>query len=97
VIGLVGNAAFQLILLQIFRASGGQWSLAAVGHATLNTFGGSFFFTMVSGPDQDRLGLLLSGAYALLAIIALIVQGRRGHAVMREPTPVDLTTPTTRV
>jgi hypothetical protein len=83
--GFVANAAFQLILLQVFRASGGRWSLAAVWHATLNTFGGSFFFLMVSGADQERLGLLLSGAYALLAIVALAL-GRRSVAD-RSPEP----------
>jgi membrane protease YdiL (CAAX protease family) len=82
VMGVVGNAAFQFILLQIFSASGGRWSLAAVWHATLNTFGGSFFFTMVSGADNTRLGLLLSGAYALLAIVVLI--RRRGEASAQE-------------
>jgi membrane protease YdiL (CAAX protease family) len=82
VMGFVGNAAFQLILLQIFSASGGRWSLAAVWHTTLNTFGGSFFFTMVSGADNTRLGLLLSGAYALLATVVLI--RRRGETSAEE-------------
>ena len=76
VMGFVGNAAFQLVLLQVFRLSGGQWALAAVWHATLNTFGGSFFSTMVSGADHYRLELLLSAAYTLLAIGALAA-GRR--------------------
>lgn len=65
--GLLGNAGFQLVLLWLLR-SGGSWTLAAVWHATLNTFGGSFLFTMVSGADKERLGLLLGVAYALLAL-----------------------------
>jgi membrane protease YdiL (CAAX protease family) len=81
--GFVGNAAFQLILLQVLRLSGGRWSLAAVWHATLNTFGGSFFSTMVSGADHYRLEVLLSAAYALLAIVALVV----GHRSIRELEP----------
>jgi membrane protease YdiL (CAAX protease family) len=84
VMGFVGNAAFQLILLEMLRA-GGPWSLAAVWHATLNTFGGSFFFTMVAGADFDRLELLLAGAYTVLAIVAVFL-GRR-YARTREPDP----------
>jgi len=94
VMGIVGNAAFQLILLQLFRGSG-QWSLAAVWHATLNTFGGSFFTAMVTGADQARYGLLLSAIYSLLAIVALVLG--RHHDMTRwaetadgaaDPTPV---------
>lgn len=77
-LGIVGNAAFQLIVLVMMSASGGRWSLAAVWHATLNAFGGAFFFTMVSGADQDRLGLLLAVAYAMLAVLALLVSRRHG-------------------
>jgi len=79
VMGILGNAAFQMILLQLFYLSGGQWSLAAVWHATLNTFGGSFFTAMVSGADQARYGLLLTAFYTLLAILALIMGLRAGH------------------
>ncbi len=94
VMGVVGNAAFQLILLQLFSSSGGRWSLAAVWHATLNTFGGSFFTAMVTGADQERYGLLLSALYAVLAIMAVLVG--RHHATRRDqwvsqpaaPTPV---------
>jgi membrane protease YdiL (CAAX protease family) len=76
-IGIVGNAGFQLIVLAMLTASGGRWSLAAVWHATLNAFGGAFFFTMVTGADQARLGVLLAGAYAVLAAVALLVSRRR--------------------
>jgi predicted outer membrane lipoprotein len=48
-----------------------------VWHATLNAFGGAFFFTMVTGADQARLGVLLAGAYAVLAAVALLVSRRR--------------------
>ena len=95
--GFVANAAFQMVLLQVFRLSGDRWSLAAVWHATLNTFGGSFLFTMVSGADQDRLGVLLTAAYVLLAIVAMVV----GHRWIgnREPAvgPSRAMTPTVHV
>jgi membrane protease YdiL (CAAX protease family) len=79
VMGIVGNAAFQALLLQLVTASGGRWSLAAVWHATLNAFGGAFFFAMVTGADLYRLDLLLTGAYATLAIaVALMWHPRTG-------------------
>ncbi|NEY37241.1 hypothetical protein GTU99_34930 [Streptomyces sp. PRKS01-65] len=84
--GIVGNAAFQMILLQLYVASGGRWSLAAVWHATLNAFGGAFFFTMVSGADRERLGLLLAGAYAILAVVAVVLaRGRRTPEIADRP------------
>ena len=81
----MGNACFQLIVLVMLTASGGRWSLAAVWHATLNAFGGAFFFTMVTGADQARLGLLLSAAYAVLALVALIVSRRLPSTPPPEP------------
>ncbi len=83
--GIVGNAAFQLLLLMMLTANGGSWAPAAVWHATLNAFGGAFFFTMVTGPDKVRLGLLLAGAYAVLAAVALVLSSRH-----RVPQPVAL-------
>jgi membrane protease YdiL (CAAX protease family) len=77
VMGIVGNAAFQLVLLRVLQASGGRWSLAAVWHATLNAFGGGFFFPMVTGPDRERLGLLLAAGYVLVAAAALTHPPRR--------------------
>ena len=75
-VGIIGNAGFQLVVLVLLSASG-RWSLAAVWHATLNAFGGAFFFTMVTGADLDRLGLLLSAAYAVLGVVALVLFRRR--------------------
>ncbi len=57
-IGLIGNAAWQLIVLCILESTDGRWSLAAVWHTTLNVTGGQFVFQMVHGADRDRLGLL---------------------------------------
>lgn len=72
IVGLLGNAGFQLIVLQIMRRPHGVWSHAAVWHATLNAFGGAFFFTMVTGTDRDRLGMLLGVVYALGALLTLV-------------------------
>jgi len=80
VTGLLGNAGFQLVLLVLFSLPGSRWSLAAVWHASLNAFGGGFFFAMVTGADQARLGLLLGLAYALLGGLAYVgwrLAGRR--------------------
>ena len=71
-IWLLGNAGFQLIVLQLMRNSGGAWSLAAVWHATLNATGGAFVFQMVTGEDNNRLGTLLAVAYALVAVATLV-------------------------
>jgi hypothetical protein len=46
----------------------------------LNAFGGAFLFTMVTGADRNRLGLLLAGAYALLAVTVFVVTSRRHRA-----------------
>jgi membrane protease YdiL (CAAX protease family) len=67
VLGIVGNIAFQFLLLWVFLRTG-VWFLAGIWHAVLNTVSGSFFFQMVQGPDQARLGVLMSAAYLLLAI-----------------------------
>jgi hypothetical protein len=80
--GIVGNAGFQLLLLVLFRASDGGWQLAAVWHATLNTFGGGFFFGMVTGADNARLCTLLAAAYAGLALAVVL---RRRHSVLASP------------
>ena len=96
--GILGNAGFQLVVLVMMKASAGRWSLAAVWHATLNAFGGAFFFTMVSGADKDRLGLLLAGAYTVLAVVALVVSRHRwstpddAGTLTRAPAPLALTT-----
>ena len=97
VLGLLGNAGFQLIVLQLMRHRRGVWSLAAVWHATLNAFGGAFFFGMVTGADKDRLGMLLGVVYALAALLTLVPsalgRGRDddvehpGHPDAKEPTP----------
>jgi membrane protease YdiL (CAAX protease family) len=54
-LGIVGNIAFQFLMLWLFRRSGGVWLLAAIWHAMFNATSGGFFFQMVQGPDQARL------------------------------------------
>ncbi|WP_328326496.1 hypothetical protein OHA70_38240 [Kribbella sp. NBC_00382] len=79
-LGVVGNAAFTMLMLQLFIAGGGRWSLVAVWHASLNAFGSGFFFQFVSGADNARLGVLLSVAYTVVATITcLVVRQRRSQ------------------
>jgi membrane protease YdiL (CAAX protease family) len=77
VLGTVGNAAFTMLMLQVFVASRGRWQLVAVWHAMLNAVGSKFFFTMVSGDDKARLGFLLAAAYATVAVVVYVVRARR--------------------
>ena len=77
VLGVGGNAAFQFLLLWVFRRSGGVWVLAAIWHAMHNAVGGTFFFQMVDGPDQARLGVLMTGTYALVAAVVYTIDRRR--------------------
>ena len=79
VVWALGNAGFQMIVLQLMRKSD-AWSLAAVWHATLNAFGGQFFFTMVTGADRERLGTLLAVVYGLVALGTVVATwGRVGQ------------------
>lgn len=73
--GVVGNFAFQFLVLSLLRRTG-VWVLAAVWHTTLNTLGGEFLFGMVSGADQDRLGLLMVAGYMTLAVTVWVVDRR---------------------
>ncbi len=66
-LGIGGDIAFQFLMLWLFRRSGRVWLLAAIWHAVLNTTAGGFFFHMVQGQDQTRLGLLFTIAYVLMA------------------------------
>jgi hypothetical protein len=79
VIGTVGNAAFTMVMLQVFTASGGRWTPVAVWHASLNAFGSAFFFQMVSGADKARLGYLLAVAYTVVATITYFAVRRRNR------------------
>ncbi len=81
-LGVLGNAAFTMVMLQLMLASHGRWSLVAVWHAMLNAMGGLFFFKMVVGEDRAQLGLLLSSVYAVLAVVVYFAGGR--HLVWRD-------------
>jgi uncharacterized membrane protein len=94
-IGIVGNAGFQLVMLVLMSASEGRWFLAAVWHATVNAFGSAFFFAMVTGADKDRLGLLLSVAYVLLAVAALALH--RHLKITQDPATTGSQGPTPRI
>jgi membrane protease YdiL (CAAX protease family) len=73
-----GMLGFQLMLLLLLQASRGPWTLAAVWHASQNAFGGQYFFRMVSGADNTRLGVLMGVLYALAAAgcLAWVVRRR---------------------
>jgi membrane protease YdiL (CAAX protease family) len=75
-LGIVGNAAFTMVMLQVFAASRGQWTLVAVWHASLNAIGSGFLFTMVTGADKARLGILLAAAYTVIAGVTYAVRRR---------------------
>lgn len=72
-LGIVGNAAFTMVMLLVLRASHGDWWLVAVWHAALNASGGLFFFTMVTGDDHARLDYLLGTAYSVIAVAGYLV------------------------
>jgi hypothetical protein len=74
--GIVAQAGFQMIVLVMLSARGGRWSLAAVWHASLNALGFSWFFSMVSGADLERLSTIQWVAYGVMGITALVL-GRR--------------------
>jgi membrane protease YdiL (CAAX protease family) len=83
-LGTVGNAAFSMVMLLLLLASDGRWTLVAVWHAALNATSGLFFFTMVSGADRDRLDLLFTGGYSIVAVAAYLAWSR--HLTMRDGT-----------
>ena len=78
-LGIVGNAAFTMVLMALLVVRGGNWSLAAVWHAMLNSAGYSFLFTMVSGADHARLSVLMAVEYAFVGVFAYGVL-QRHHA-----------------
>ena len=88
---VVGTVAFQILILWMYRRSGGRWFPAALFHATVNTVGGPFFFGMVEGPDLARLATIFSIGYALLAIAVLLVDRRLATA---SATGAELSTST---
>jgi membrane protease YdiL (CAAX protease family) len=88
---VIGTVAFQILILWMYRRSGGRWFPAALFHATVNTVGGPFFFGMVEGPDLARLATIFSIGYALLAIAVLLVDRRLATA---SATGAELSTST---
>jgi membrane protease YdiL (CAAX protease family) len=86
---VVGMVAFQILILWMYRRSGGRWFPAALFHAVFNTVGGPFFFGMVEGPDLARLATIFSIGYALLAIAVLLGDRR---LVSASPTEAKFST-----
>ena len=85
-LGTLGNAGFQLVLLCLYRFSGDRWSTAALAHASLNFLGGPFLFQMVTGADRARLAVIMAVAYALLGLTLAAVLARRAGALTASPT-----------
>jgi membrane protease YdiL (CAAX protease family) len=81
-LGTVGNAAFCMVMLLLLLASEGRWTLVAVWHAALNAMSGLFFFTMVSGADRERLEVLFTGGYSIVAVAAYLAWSR--HLTLRD-------------
>jgi membrane protease YdiL (CAAX protease family) len=97
VLGIVGNAAFQFLLLWLFVRSGGVWFLAAIWHATLNVMGSQYFFQMVTGADNARLGVLMSLTYVVIAAVVYVADRRRlsqpAEVAERPPSRVGMPLP----
>lgn len=79
-LGVGGNIGFQFLVLWVFYRTD-VWFLAAVWHAVVNTTGGEFFFTMVDGADQTRLGVLMSLMYLLVAGAVYLAMRRRPEQI----------------
>jgi hypothetical protein len=85
-LGVGGNLAFQFLLLDLFRRSGGAWLPAAFWHTMLNTTGGAFFFQMVEGEDRERLGLLFTAAYVAAAVVVAMIGRDRSRETPALPS-----------
>lgn len=86
VLGIGGNIAFQFLVLWIFQRTDQRWFLAAIWHATLNTFGGKFFFQLVDGTDEARLAVLMTIGYMIVALAVFLLD--RNH--IDQPKEVQL-------
>jgi membrane protease YdiL (CAAX protease family) len=73
---IIGQSAFQFLVLWLFYRTD-VWLLAAIWHTVLNTVGGGYFFQMVDGANQARLGVLMSLGYALAAGAVYLALRRR--------------------
>ncbi|RYC13272.1 type II CAAX prenyl endopeptidase Rce1 family protein [Nocardioides zhouii] len=93
VVGILGNAGFQLVVLLLLRNRRGSWTLAAVWHSMLNAFGNAFFFSMVTGADRDRLNVLLGLEYALVAAVAMAIFHLAGRRHEKEGPELEVDEP----
>jgi len=76
-LGIWGNIAFQFLVLWIFQRGNQRWFLAALFHATLNTFGGKFFFRLVDGTDKAHLDVLMAVGYVIVALAVYFLDRSR--------------------
>ncbi len=93
VVGILGNAGFQLVVLLMLRHRRGSWTLAAVWHSVLNAFGNAFFFAMVVGADRERLSLLLGLEYAVVGVVALGLATLAGRRTRRPGPDLEVDRP----
>lgn len=89
VLGIGGNIAFQFLLLWLFQRTNQRWFLAAIWHAMLNATGGKFFFQMVQGEDQARLGVLMTAGYVLAAVAVYLIDRRSLDRTSAQPEVVS--------
>jgi len=87
-IGIGGNMAFQFLVLWMFQRTD-VWFLAAIWHAMVNATGGQFFFQMVQGEDQARLGVLMTAGYILAAALVFLVYRRSLNRTPATPEVVS--------
>jgi membrane protease YdiL (CAAX protease family) len=87
IVGIIGNFAFQFLVLWLWRRTG-IWWLAAIWHATLNIVGSQFLFRMVEGADQVRLGVLMVAGYVVLGLAVWIYDLRRLESGPASDVPV---------
>jgi hypothetical protein len=66
-IGIGGVVAFQFLAVWIYKRGGNVWLLVALWYAMVNTTDGQYFFRLVDGQDNVRLGVIIAGSYVLMA------------------------------
>lgn len=85
--------AGSVIRTWVFNNAAGSALMAMLFHAVLNTFAGSFFFPMFSGPDQLRLWWLNALVWWTVAIAVILVAGPARLTRRPAPDPAAVSAP----